>query len=111
MDTMIGIFPLIKLTVMFLMVMGVWFLLNKKWYKTATAIVVLIALIFNYVKIDGTNTKVAHKAEISKRTAEYKQVVSEAVIVHKKELSFEEKMALEAKRATDENQRIQDEIN
>ena len=87
-------------------------LYHKKHYRSFGIWTVALALLFYLapVKIDGTESKSAHKAEVSQRTAEYSDVSSSVQPVVTTKKSFAERMAEEDTRAARLNKAIQDDI-
>lgn len=105
MTFMIAYYPLLKFALVFLVFAGAVYAYTKRHFKTAGALAVLIAIfmIFAPVKIDGTNVDKHNKRQHEVRTQEYKSVTSDAVIVHVKKPTFQERMAAENARSLNAN--------
>ena len=62
------------------------------------------------IKYDGTDSVKRHQVTQEMRAVEYRSVSSDAKIINTKKLTFDERMALEAQRSKDANERISNEI-
>jgi len=112
MEFMIAWYPLARFFFFGTIIAIALFLLYKKWYKTSGTLFMALFLfhIFAPVKIDGTQSQSAHKAEVAERTQEYKIVESEKTIVTTKKPTFEERMAAEEARSASANNKVENEM-
>jgi len=112
MEFMVSIYPLAKFIAIALVFLIIILLIKNKHYKSALALWLIwnMFLIFSPIKIDGTNTKTAHSIEIREADSYHRSTAlnEENVKVETPEISFEEKMKLEAARSANEIKNIQD---
>ena len=106
--------PAVKLLVTLVLLVGLFLLLKSKHYRTAGALAVIWTL-FLYlapIKIDGTESKAAHRAEVIQENAYHEaHALSETVkAVETKKLTFAERMAAEDARSKAANQVVTDDI-
>ena len=111
-EIMIAWFPILRFTVLTLVLGFAIYLFRQKHTKTATVLTLLIIVIaiFAPIKIDGTNTKQYHQESSKQRTQEYKEVSNDRIIVHQKKPTFSERMQLEQLRSDRANANIQKEL-
>ena len=112
MDITLIWFPLLKAFVTLGLIYGVIYFIRRKFYKVAGwyGFILIMFWIFMPIKYDGTNSVERHQVTQQMRTADYKSVTSDATVVHVKKLTFDERMALEAQRSKEANERISNEI-
>lgn len=112
MEFMIAWYPLARFFFFGTLISIAFLLLYKKWYKTSGTLFVALLLFtwFAPVKIDGTQSKSAHKAEVYERSQEYRIVEDEKVVVTTDKPTFAERMAAEEKRSSTANKKVEDEM-
>ena len=112
MEFMIAWYPAAKfftfLTVLVIFIL----LLRRKSYKAATAWISIwsIFLYLAPIKIDGTESKKAHRIEVQQATQYHQQISTRTAEVITSKPSFEERMAAEEARSAKANKVVQDEI-
>ena len=112
MEFFIAWYPTLKFGIFLTLVTLASFLVYHKWFKTTLALVI-VSLLFMWlapVKIDGTSSYSAHKAETNQRTQEYRIVESERNIVTTHKPTFKERMAEEEQRSDTANKKLSEEI-
>ena len=107
--------PAVKLLILVIIVTVAILLYKAKHHKLNIIWGLLWATFFYLVpvKIDGTESKAAHKAEVIQENSYHEEhALSETVKpVETKKLTFEERMAAENARSKAANQEVTDEIN
>ena len=113
MEFTFAIYPIVKLMLICVFAAGLVFTTTRSFYKSAITLIALWAMMITLtpIKIDGTNTQAAHKAEVSKANAYYSEHTVETLpkVVEKK-LTFTERLELEENRSRKSNAEIQDGI-
>lgn len=115
MEFMVAVYPAVKLFAMILVVVVAVLLYKAKKHKLNMAWGILWLLFFYLapVKVDGTQSKAAHKAEVTQANSYYEEhaLASDAKPVKTIKLTFEQRMAAEDARSKAKNQEVTDEIN
>lgn len=109
MDFMIAWFIPLKLLSLALIGGLVYLAIKHKFYKVAGAIVIIMLMIAQFVKIDGTNSKSYHKIQESQMNSKYESIDTEITTV--KKVSFDERMKLEDNRSLQADKVVENEIN
>ena len=112
MEFMVSWYPTARIILLFAYLGFAIFLFRKKWEKTAMFLFVF-GLMFAWlspIKIDGTESHAAHRAEVQQRTQEYNGVQEDKVVVTTHKPTFKERMAAEELRSDVANKKLSEEI-